>query len=378
MAAGHQGYLLLSVAGYNIETSATTAGVLLALAFIVLLLLEWLISRLFSCRSRLRNWFIRRRKQKAVDNTMSGMLAMTEGNYRKAEKLIVRGAREHHTPLLNYLSAAEAAQGQSKPEQRDNYLRLAYEHEPKAELAIGIVQARLQLQSKQFEEALATLRQLYRSQPRNVEVLGLLRQVYLKLGEWQDLLDLLPNLQKQKVCSESECHKLLRVAIQGLFEQLAKDKDPAPLINSWRSLSKAERLDPVILAALCRQLMLLNADQQAFEFLKEGLKLSLDPQLLALFGRLKLNDLQVAERYLDKLIESQPSQAALYRAKGSIQLQLGLPDKAAQSYEKLVSLKDVTAEDYLKLASLSEQARLPDKAAGYYRKGLNLAIASNP
>ena len=139
-----------------------------------LLLLENLLGRLFSLGNRTRGWLSRRRLRKARHQTLDGLVALAEGHYREAERLMIKGARNTETPLINYLTAAEAAQAQGQDEKRDDYLRQAEAEHPKAELAVGLIRARLQLRQGQAAEAEAILSQLREAHPQNLMVQSLL------------------------------------------------------------------------------------------------------------------------------------------------------------------------------------------------------------
>lgn len=47
MLAGHQGYVLIQTDNYNIETSVTAMIIILVLVFVALLIIEWILRRIF-------------------------------------------------------------------------------------------------------------------------------------------------------------------------------------------------------------------------------------------------------------------------------------------------------------------------------------------
>ncbi|MEB3734659.1 hypothetical protein ULF88_12275 [Halopseudomonas pachastrellae] len=124
--------------------------------------------------------------------------------------LLKRSAPHAELPLINYLAAARAANELEDYPECDALLREAYETTPKADVAIAVTQAQLQIARGQLEQALATLTRLRKEHPKHLYALKLLSQVYVRLEDWHSLLDLLPELRRQKVLREEEQQALER------------------------------------------------------------------------------------------------------------------------------------------------------------------------
>ena len=103
------------------------------------------------------------------------------------------------TPLLNYLTAARAAQKMGDSKLRDHYLREAQHSMPDAKIAVELTQAQLQLANNQWEQALATLRHLHDLAPHHPYVLKLLMNLYKEIRDWPQLIAILPDLRKNKL-----------------------------------------------------------------------------------------------------------------------------------------------------------------------------------
>ena len=86
---------------------------------------------------------------------------------------------------------------QGKDERRDEWLKLAYEQAPEAANAVLLTQAELQLDRKQYEQALATLRRIEENSRDHSHALALLGRLYFRLQDWSQLAELLPRLRKQ-------------------------------------------------------------------------------------------------------------------------------------------------------------------------------------
>lgn len=178
-ASGNKGYVLISLGNYTVESSVTSAVILAVLFYGALLIVEWVLGRVFGLRRKTQGWFGSRRRRKANLQTVNATLAMAEGHYNQAEKLLIKGADNSDTPLLNYLSAAKVAQARGDDVRRDHYLQKAQEENPKAELALTLIQTQLQIEQGQYDSALGRLESVYALHPRHPMVLDQLRQVYL-------------------------------------------------------------------------------------------------------------------------------------------------------------------------------------------------------
>ena len=186
MLAGNQGYVLISAANQTVEMSLTTLIILVVVLFGAFFLLENILKRLFSLGSSTRGWFSGRKTRKARLQTSEGLTKVIEGDWKQAEKLVVKSAKHSDAPLLNYLAAAEAAQGQGDASQRDEYLKLAAEIDGQS-LAVALTRAKLQYRQQQFEQAVATLQDIKRDHSRNPVLLTLLKDCYIRLEDWKPL-----------------------------------------------------------------------------------------------------------------------------------------------------------------------------------------------
>ncbi len=369
LLADHQGYVLITLGNYTVEMSVVSAVLVAVIFYFALLLLENLLGRLFSLGNRTRGWLSRRRQRKARHQTLDGLVALAEGHYREAERLMIKGARNTETPLINYLTAAEAAQAQGQDEKRDDYLRQAEAEHPKAELAVGLIRARLQLRQGQAAEAEAILSQLRESHPQNLMVQSLLKECYVALGRWSELLDMLPSLHKHKLIGGEELAELQQRGYAAQFAEQGHQLGSEGLLDLWRELPRARRQDPQLLAALCQQLLQLKATEQAESLLQDALRKQLHPALLALCGKLGPGEHASLLALLLRQAKTDPKQAPLLSAIGHLYLQRRQFNEAQSYLEQALALQP-NASDYLAMAQVLEQQRLFEKAGHFYRLGL--------
>ncbi len=162
------------------------------------------IKFIYNIPYRTKKWFFNRQQKKIHYQTTEGLLKLEEGNYKKAERLLIKSAKKQNKPLVNYLTAAKAAQELSNFDKRDEYLRHAFESSPSNGLSIGLMQANLQIANQEYEAALATLNHLQDEFGINKLVLKQLLTVFTNLKDWHSILKLLPNLKRYKIYSSQE------------------------------------------------------------------------------------------------------------------------------------------------------------------------------
>lgn len=269
-ASGNKGYVLISLGNYTVESSVTSAVILAVLFYGALLIVEWVLARLFGLRRKTQGWFGSRRRRKANLQTVNATLAMAEGHYNQAEKLLIKGADNSDTPLLNYLSAARVAQARGDDVRRDHYLQKAQEENPKAELALTLIQTQLQIEQGQYDSALGRLESIYALNPRHPMVLDQLRQVYLAREDWAALIDLAPALRKVGKLTAQQEETLLHQAWCGRLEAASGSLDT--LRTVWQGLPRKQRQDPVLLASYGDRLRRLGADAEAADLWLEALR----------------------------------------------------------------------------------------------------------
>jgi len=153
------GYALLTYGHVSIETSL---AVLLFVTLIIFIGFYFSLRALLTLKrspKSISRWNQKRKTTRSQKEINKGLINSAEGNWQRSEKLLVKHAEQSDTPLLNYLSAAHAAQSQGAYNRRDEYLFKAGKTLPDQIHAIQLTRAKLQLAAGQFEQALATLRQ---------------------------------------------------------------------------------------------------------------------------------------------------------------------------------------------------------------------------
>ncbi len=340
------GYVLVSYGEMAVETSLWFALALLAVLYLAIRLLVWIVARTATSTGRLGGWLKKRRGRQARQQMVQGLLLMAEGRWAEARKLLVAAADEGGTPLINFLSAARAAHEMGDARGRDELLRRAHESTPGSKFAVGLTQAELQMDAGQWEQSLATLLQLQSASPRHPQVLAMLCQAYRELSDWQALIELLPEAKKRKVFDDAAMDALQRSAWAARLGQAGGEATQV-----WASVPKDLKRDPDLVAAYVRVLMRAGADEQAESVLRRALQQAWSDELVGLYGQVRGADpaqqLVVAESW----VKERPNDPGLLLALGRISLMNGQWAKAREYFEASLRLQR-SAEIYGELGRL--------------------------
>jgi HemY protein len=366
------GHVQVSFAEFSFETSLLVAGgSLLGLMFAVLLL-----NYTFGLLVRLASLFGDRRRNRLADKAHSalaqGQIELAEGRFARAEKILLQNVSHNDNAMLAYLSAARAAQHQGAHERRDNYLRLAHEITPAADIAIGLTQAELQLAHNQFEQALATLTRLNELSPRHSYVLKLLASTYRKLSDWNRLRELLPELIRSETYTDEKLRSLEIDTWRGLIDDCENLDDASILMKLWEQVPRYIRTTPEVIEFYASQLVRAQAAGEAEQVLRAYLGNNWQESTIECYARLDVlatdRQIETAEDWL----RQHPHNAWLLLALGKMCISRGLWGSARSYLEASLSVQPMPYT-YLRLAQLLED-HLDEKntARECYRQGLHM------
>ncbi len=364
------GYVLLSFGNYTVEMSLALLLLLIALLFGLLYFAIRLAVRTLHLPQDVRDWKQRRGSRLAQQAMTRGLLEMSEGNWRGAEKRLVRFADRSETPLLNYLAAARAAQLQGAHDRRDGYIRLAHDAMPSADVAVSLTQAELQLADHQLEQALATLKQLRSVAPKHNYVLRLLRRLYEQLGDWEHLRELLPELRRRKVDDEQDLQRLEVRTHRALLEQAFLARDEHRLGMAWADVPRGLRGNAQLLGDYAGYLQEAGQDQKAERLLRDALKKEWDTGLVETYGLLDIAEPGKQLSAMERFLSQHPDDPTLLLTLGRLSLRAQLWGKARGYLEACIG-RNGPAQAFRELGQLLERLDEPDKAIDVYRRGLS-------
>ena len=375
----NSGYVLFALGSYTVEMSLWTLLLLLLLLWALLRLLSYLLRSVVEPGKKLVRSSVTGRQARIRNRTARGLLQFIEGRWDLARRNLARSAKRADMPLLNYLAAANCAYEMGDREETNRLLVKAQESNAGGELAIGLVQARMHLRDRHYEEALAILQRLHAKAPDHPLVLRMLVRAYRGLEDWSKLERLLPDLRRFNVYDKQALHGLAVEIHVALMEQLAsrakrtKDaEDTQKLVKLWQDLPRELRGDVRIQEAYIQCLLQLGEHDKIEALLRKALKADWDERLVRLYGLVEGNDVKkqllVAERWL----RERPNDPVLMLALGRLSMKNQLWGKARDYLESSLSFR-AQPEAYAELAKLMAQLGEHEKSARYYQKGLTLS-----
>jgi HemY protein len=289
-----------------IETSVS----FLLVSLVVLFMALYFAIRLFSNLWNVPKFWRKNRRlsqyKKAETALAKGMVALEYGNWRKAEKELIKSAKQSEEGLVHYLSAAKMAHNQKAYKRRDRYLAQAREHYIDDYLTIGLIEARLLAESKP-EQSRAILETLHEQEPENGTVLIELAYILRKLQDWNALGEIFPKLKKTRLIDKAEQAELETQLLSGKIMLI---KDRSELDHLWQQLSSERQLIPNVLAEYVEKSLGWGQEKGLTGLIERALKKQWDDRLVYQYGRIvqtsALERLKTAESWLKKGHEQNP------------------------------------------------------------------------
>lgn len=377
MIAGHQGYVLIQTDNWNIETSVTGLAIILILSLIVILLVEWVLRRLFRTGARTRGWFVGRKRRRAHRQTQSALMKLAEGDHKQVEKLLSKNADHAEQPVANYLLAAEAAQQRGDEIRANQHLERAAELSENDRIPIEITRVRIQLARNEDHAARSGIDRLLEVAPRHPEVLRLAEQAYVRTGAWGALLDILPSMQKSQVADDAQREALQQQAWLGLMNQAMADQGSEGLKRWWNNLNRKTRQETALQVAMANHLIECDDHDTAQAIVLDGLKRHYDDRLVLLMPRIKSGNPEALEKALRQQIKQHGATPLLHSTLGQLLMRHGEWQQAAEAFNQALAQRP-DAFDYAWLADVYDRLHRPEEAAKMRREGLLLTLKNNP
>ena len=365
------GYVLIGLSDWTIETTVWVAFFSLVIFFLLFHSFLVLCSTMSKTPSLLQKWHSQRLAQKAQAITRQGLIEYSEGYWQKAKTHLIQALPNTDTPLLNYLTAARAAQKMGDSKLRDHYLRQAQQSMPEAKVAVELTQAELQLANQQWEQALATLKHLQDLTPKHPYVLKLLMNLYEQIRDWPQLITLLPDLKKYQVIPISLFNNLEQKAYLQAIVEYKKLNQSAALIELFKHRPKTLYNNHDIIAEYILFLFQEKQYVEAEKLLRQHLRKDYNHKLIELYGLLPCSENQLL--FAESLVKKNPHSAALFICLGRQAMSQHLWGKAKSYLERSLEFGESPAA-YLELGILHEQLQDPMQSGDYYKKGLMLTI----
>lgn len=362
------GYVLMVVPPYRVELSLNLLIMLLIAFFFLLYWLVRFSATAIALPTKVREYRLRRRRDKARQVMLNALTTFFEGRYAKAERAAVKALRLKETPALAAAVAARSAHELKAFDRRDRYLSEVEALDGEHRTVPLVTRAQLLLEERRAQEALTTLGQM---DSKHTMALKLELKAHQQAKNWNEVLALTHQLEKRGAVDPVQGWQVKRHAhIQNVQDACGNREE---LRAYWQKIARQDKRDPRIAAEAARCFAALGEFNTAREIIEQALDAEWDQELVLLYSDSSGDDtlarIERAEKWLQL---THPDDAALLLTLGRLCARQGLWGKAESYLDASLSLEpSYTA--HMVLAKLHETED-PEKARAHYEKSLELAL----
>jgi len=362
------GYVLLVLPSHRVEVSLNFAVVLGLLGFVVAYALVRALSLTLTMPIRAALFRRDQQRMRARRAFQEALRAYLEGRFGRAERAARQALQQNEAVGLSLVIAARSAHELKSFQARDQYLQEMESRAPQDNYLRLMTQAELLLDDRRYHDALQALSRL---QDKHTAALRLELKAQQLARNWDQVLVLLPQLEKRKVFEPALLEQFKRYAQTENLKR--KALDARALREFWDKLPADDRRDSRIAAAAAQCFISLGGCDEAHRIVEESVEAHWDPTLLPLYVTCLPRD---ARRHLERAegwLREHPGDPALLLALGQLCVQQELWGKARSYFEASLAIEP-SHTAYVELGKLLERIGKPEEASQVYRKGLELAL----
>jgi HemY protein len=362
------GYVLLVMSGYRIELSVNLAAVLLLLAFLLCYVVLRSVLLALEMPRRAREYRRIQETARARKVLEDGLRAFLEGRFGRAERGAAHAAAAGEWPAISLAVAARSAHELRNYSARDAYLEKMEGGGQQDSYLRDITRAELLLEERRYHDA---LRALQRLPDRHTGALRLELRAHQLAKNWDQVLALLPQLERRKVTEPAVLEQLRRYALTENLKR--KALDARSLREYWDKLTPDARKDNRVAAAAAQCFIALGGCPEAHRIIEESLAESWDSTLLPLYVECLPRDARKHLERAEEWLKQHPGDPVLLLALGLLCMQQSLWGKARSYLEASLAVEPGHTA-YVKLGELLERMGKTEEASQVYRRGLDLAL----
>lgn len=354
--ASDPGYVLVALHGYSVETTLVVAVAALVIAAILL----WLLANLVRLPGR---YWRRRQRHSARECLARGLVALHEGRWQRAEKLLRRAARDEQQRLPALLAAARAAQQRGDDEASTSLLaQAAQDHDP---VSVALLAAR---QHHNRGDAAAITR-LFDAEPIAVlppRALDLYLGALCDTGRAGEAVNLLPTLHASQIHGSVA---MLQREAEIIASALQQARDLETLEALWNGLSRRQRAHPVIVASYARRALALDAAEAGIRAIEKALRRQWSSELVDIYGLLPRGDKHSPLKMAEAWLVEHPDDPQLLVTLGRLCRKEQIWGKAEEYLDRAVELGAGSAA-WEELGHLHAARHEPEQAGSAYARAL--------
>lgn len=371
-----QGLVHIVTGDYEVNTSLTTAIILLCLLFLVLWIVISLILKVLRFPKSTKRFFKRRGEKKALSLNSKAITAFEEGDYERTIQIVKELKRNHQITVEALFVGSRAAFLTDDYNLTRELLDEAQSMSPSAKIAASAIRARLNLRLNNVPAALEIINEIKRNASSKL-ITKLSYECYLLDKNYKELQSLLPQLLKFKLVDKEQARQ---ISLSYINERLAKANSASEINKVYDTLNKADKRNPTVVSSIINKMVAVGDINHARKICFGLLKNNPGSEILEIISSWDISIPDVL-----KLLKSQASgnliasqvNVPLLKAIANMELHEGLLKEAQEHYEKAFELNQ-SPDICLKLASIMSSQRYYDKATMYYEKALKLGAQEVP
>lgn len=366
------GYVLLSIGQWTVETSVAFFGIFLLLVFAVFYFVLRLLIRLFRVPGQALAASRRFQLQRSHRLLTEGLQQLTVGNWKAAERTLVKGLANSRAPSLNYIGAAQAARRLGDQSGYDNLLQHVEQLPAREAATFKLTQAAFLLedgQAGQARDLLLALRD--QQQPPPPRLLELLAQSYQQLGDWKSLQGLLSQIKEHHVVDPAGFQQLSTQTYGGLLRDTGQQGTLDDLHKLWQTIPAKLRGEESLIIEYTGQLRDHGAGDEAETLLREALKKQWSDRLVVGYGVIGRGNVAAQLAHAEGWLQERPQDAYLLLSCGRLANRNNQPEKARDYLERSLKIQP-DPDAYQELGEVLEELGQPAAALQAYRAGLRL------
>jgi len=361
------GHVLINFGDWTIETSVLVLASALLILWFLVQLVFWIWRMPVETAHKMR-------EKRAFKQLEKGLLALTEGDWKAAEKALEKSASIPGRNTAHYLAAAQAADGQDAHDRREYYLEQADTGGSKKHFLVELTRARMLLANGSREAALPILQDLYKRRSKHPQVLELLSRCYRELADWDQLQALLPALRKAGVLDDEQSEHLQEEVAVNKLRSVSK---PEELQNTWKQMPRALRKHAPVVEAFAACAASLGHADLAEPVIAACLNNEWNPALVLRYGDPAAEDRMKRVKQCEKWLKQHPGDAGLHLALGRLCATESLWGKAREHMVKSLELEP-SSLGYDAFGQLLERQGELEPAMACFRNALRMNQGQAP
>ncbi len=361
------GYVLVAVPTHRIELSLNLAVLLVALSCIAFYFVVRAAQLALALPAKARTFRHAHRRQQSASALADALNAFFESRYGRAERAARNADHAEHRALASII-AARSAHELRNFQARDDYLT-KMEQDPSSHSYLRLMtQAELLLDERRYHDALSALSRL---PEKHSAALKLELRAHQLANNWDQVLALLPQLERRQVFESNVLDKLRR---HGHRENLRrKSGDPHAVREQWNRLMPEDRLDGPTANEAAKAFLASGAKDEASSILEKALEQQWDPALLETYTECAGLDPRRQLEHAEAWLKDHPKDSLLLLALGRLCTRATLWGKAKSYLEASLAIEQRFAA-HLELARLLNQLGETDRVRAHYENALDLAV----